>query len=137
MNNNNKRLDDKSKLIMVTGIKGVDTLISVYNQEGIKAASQLDNKLVYTYELLIDLKKLGLSANYASKFAYNIKLAGVDAGAVFKESGVQFINNGTSGEIIIDPGFKNFAKPNLPQKVNVDVFESPTDFWGEYTLAKK
>ena len=38
---NNKRLAERSKLIRVTGIKGVDTLISVYNQDGIKATLSL------------------------------------------------------------------------------------------------
>jgi len=139
MNNNNLRLGDKSKLIMVTGIKGVDTLISLYNQDGIKAASQFDNKMAYTYELAIDLKKLGLTVNDAQKFTYNIKLGGVDMAAAWKDVGITVVfgEGGMPVSVNMDPGTTTVVKPNLPYKIHVVTFTSPTDFWGEYTLAKK
>lgn len=70
----NKSLTEKAKIIKVTGIKTLDTLISIYNTDGIKTAIRFDNKMVYTYELAIDLKLLGLTANNTDKFYYNLML---------------------------------------------------------------
>jgi len=139
MNNNNLRLGNKSKFIMVTGIKGVDTLISVYNQDGIKAASQFNNKMIYTYELAISLKLLGMAGNDPVKFAYNIKLPGVDMDAALGQVTIRDEDGNlrhylAPGVTVAD--IKN-NPPSLPSKVNLSVFQSPTDFWGEYTLAKK
>ena len=98
--------------IKVTGIKGIDTLISIYNDTGIKLAARFNNTMRFIYELAIPLKYLNL-ANGIDKFSYNIKL-----------------NAPTSALQSID-----LDNPNA----NVDAVYriSPTDFWGEYTLAKK
>ena len=64
----------KSKLIRVTGIKNVDTLISVYNDAGIKTAALFDNRMAYTYELSVPLKTLDLTINNPAKFAYQLKI---------------------------------------------------------------
>lgn len=71
---NNSRMNQRSKFIKVTGIKGMDTLISVYNMDGIKAAALFDDKDVYTLELSVGLKLTGLAINDHTKFNYNIKL---------------------------------------------------------------
>jgi len=129
MNINNKRLADNSKLIAVTGIKGLDTLISVYNQDGIKTAELFDNKMVYTYELAVDLKRLELTR--LQKFAYHITVNGPGAAAF-----------GTG--VLVGNTLDRTANPQaaasldaLVAKVNtLSQPAAPTDFWGEYTLSK-
>jgi hypothetical protein len=139
MNIANTNLTNRSKFIMVTGIKDVDTLVSVYNTDGIRASAQFDNKMIYTYELAIDLKQLGIDVNSTDVFAYNIRLSGVDLVAVYKESGLKTTT--VQGMVIPTgriPGAKTYnLNPSLPTKVHMVDFTNPTDFWGEYTLVKK
>ena len=111
----NKSLTDYSKFIGVTGIKTLDTLIAVYNVDGIRVAELFDNKICYTYELAIDLKLLKAKMSNASKFAYHIS---------------------------INP-FSLFNIPDrTPAKAGGDEIRADlngsavTDMWGEYTLAK-
>jgi len=109
----NKVLDVRSKSIRVSGIKPVtDNDISVYNQQGIKAASQFDKQIAYTYELAIPLKYLTLPNNGADGFTYNIKI------------------NEPSDE----PVSHGDAPPSPPMAITATV---STDFWGKYILAKK
>jgi hypothetical protein len=113
----NKKLDTKSKLINVAGIKTIaDGSISVYNQDNIKAVAQFDGNMVYTYELALPLKYLSLPKN--GKFSYQIKI---------NES--------------VEP--KLSVGDQLPPPIAVRGGVSPvpsnsfsTDFWGEYTLVK-
>ena len=72
----NKLLGESCKSIKVTGVKNLDTLISVYNDEGIKAAGLFNNKKVYTCEIAISLKHLGLSTTNPQIFFYHISLNG-------------------------------------------------------------
>ncbi|GGA94627.1 hypothetical protein [Mucilaginibacter rubeus] len=132
-----------SKLIKVTGIKSMDSLISVYNHDGIKAAGAFNNKLFFTYELSISLKQLGLDANAPAKFTYNIKLPGVDMAAVYNAAGQATTLAGGVYVVPIGPlpgvsdeYIKN-NQPSFPVKVHIEAFTSSTDFWSEYTLAKK
>ncbi len=128
----NKTLAEKSKVIRVTGIPGLDTTISVYNEDGIKTAERFDLKgtdtyeITYTYELGIDLKQLGLSfptaiRNDPPKFTYHIAL------------------NSTNSFDATIPTPANPADAAAVETKMAKVGEalSPTDFWGEYTLAKK
>lgn len=143
MNNNNNRLIDKSKFIMITGMDGVDTLTSVYNQDGIRAVALFDRDMIYTYELSVNLKKLKLDINKPVKFAYNIRLNGVDEEAVWRKYGVimTFNERGAVTSMSRVPGFKRTGGkvqvPSLPSKVHLPIFIMPTDFWGEYILTKK
>ncbi len=128
MNVYNKRLDEKSKNIGVIGIPGLDTLISVYNEDGIKTGERFNNKMTYTYELSIDLKKLGLSVNDAAKFAYHIKLNGA---ATFMDIKI----NGVGGRAP-DPAMQEKVQQLMAQ-MGANSGGEATDFWGEYTLARK
>ena len=111
----NKMLDSKSKTIRISGIKTISEQdISVYNQERIKAVSQFDKQLAYTYELVIPLKYLMLPNNGADGFSYNIK-----------------INEPNETPVPHGPGS---PPPPPPMAMTAT---APTDFWGEYTLAKK
>lgn len=104
----NAVLEAKSKLINISGIKDIkDPAISVYNEEGIKAASLFDKDLIYTYELAIPLKYLNLPA---TAFSYHLKINAPD-----------------------ETPMRHDGPPAPPMLVTST---APTDFWGEYTLAK-
>jgi hypothetical protein len=115
----NTRMNDKSKEIRVLGIKNIDTLISVYNTDGIKAASAFDNKMVYTYEMAISLKTLGLSINAPAKFMYQVMINAMES------KGINVVKN-DAGRIVS----VNIVGPNAVMG------QEATDFWGEYMLTK-
>jgi len=73
---NNQTLKDQAKTIEVTGVKNIDSIISIYNEPGIKVAGRFDAGQGYTYELAIPLKHLHLDNNIAQRFEYQILLNG-------------------------------------------------------------
>ncbi|MGZ3755020.1 MAG: hypothetical protein ACXVAY_17090 [Mucilaginibacter sp.] len=130
----NGLLSEKSKLVAVTGIPSVDTLLSVYNEDGIKTAELFDNQGAYTYELAIDLKKLGLDINNPAKFAYHITLNGSPL-LNFKTT-----SDGGGSAAVYSVSAAPVGSALLDAKISLDLMQSsssPTDFWGEYILAKK
>jgi len=123
---NNRSLEKQSKLIMTTGIKGVDTLISVYNDNDIKVAERFDHKMAYTYELALPLANIGLAAGDPVKFNYHIMLNGTSPLPG---------NTKSISKIQLSPGGGNDP---IEAKLGLEAqLTAPTDFWGEYTLAKK
>jgi len=142
MNVKNKDFANKSKIIGVKGVKGLDTILSIYNRDGIKAAGTFNSKLYFTYELSIDLKLLGLAIGNPAKFAYNIRLPGVNMQAVYAASG-QATTVTSAGYVLANgilPGFTEeyvrTNQPSFPHKVHMVDFMNPTNFWGEYILKK-
>jgi hypothetical protein len=117
---NNKGMGDKAKLIRTAGMKDIDTLISVYNADGIKAVGMFDNKQTYAYELSITLKNLGLDVNNPIKFAYQLMINEVAA------QGITFTNDASG----------NVTSISITKGPNTAMGQAATDFWGEYTLAK-
>jgi len=114
----NKLIGKTYKQILVSGITTVkEPLLSVYNDEGILAAAQLNNHMEYFYELAVPLKYLARFIPVGGKLKYNIQI-----------NPRPFRKN---------PGA--FEPPVL--KTTTTDFESiymnnATDFNGEYTLAK-
>jgi hypothetical protein len=126
MNTFNNTFTNKAKTIRLSGLKDLDTLISVYNKDGIKARGAFDNKLYFTYELSIDLKLLELSAADHTKFNYDIRLNEVDIDYV---PGMEIARN--------DEGFITKIFVSNPQLANSFASAlSTTDCWGGYTLVK-
>ncbi len=123
---NNSIQKSKHKLVKVKGVSGVDTLLSVYNESGIKVAGLFDSKNTYTLEMVIDLKLIGLSAKDASTFAYQIRLNGEKFHPMIL-SPIQPNGMPPTAETV-----EMFAKANERLAMRV----AATDFWGEYTLAK-
>jgi len=119
VNNINAELESKAKLIKVMGIKNVDTLISVYNLDGIKAAGLLDNKLHYNYELAVSLAELALDINNPKKFMYQVIINEVE-----DKTPHGTLKAASGGQISF-----TISSPKLSG-------QPATDFWGEYTLAK-
>jgi len=122
MNVTNKRMTDRITSIKVIGIKTLDTIISVYNEDGIKAASLFDNKIVYTWEMAVSLKNLGMSTANPVKFAYNVRIN--EIAPTWKPT----VTEGPGGMKTMNfiGGLKSSPNPQYA-----------TDFWGEYILAKK
>jgi len=122
MNVANRELANKSKEIKVFGIKGIDTSISVYNEDGIRAVSLFDRQIAYTYELVIPLKYIAL--NGQGKFNYTVKLNG---------------SNNFEGIRIIDypgGGVAMYWDGDKPPENEIQFMKFPISFSGSYTLVK-
>ena len=123
----NKKLHNNEKYISTSGMPNVDTLLSIYNDNGIVAKESFDKGMVYTYELTVPLKYLKLGS--VAKFAYHIVLQGI---SVDKDMGLTQTTN-ADGRIVISfaSGATTVKNDHMPAVI------STTDFWGEYALAKK
>lgn len=109
---------DTLKYISVDGFKDItDSVISIYNTYGLKAAARFHENGSYSYELAIPLKLLGLSPADPQEFAYNIKVNGAPEGDDNRGFGRRR---------------GNFGRGNIDM---LDMLSS-TDFWGKYTLAQ-
>ena len=122
----NDDLEAKAKYIRVTGLPQIDTLISVYNTDGIKAHSAIDGKMNLVVEMSVELKLLGLSTADLKSFNYNIMLNAVPFDNV---PGVE-ISRDDNGKITL----MNVTNSKLARLYVSGI--STTDCWGTYTLVK-
>jgi hypothetical protein len=134
MMRNNKLLEQKLKSIIVKGIKDLDTL-SIYNDTGIKAAGQFDNKKVYTFELAIPLKYMGLSTDGASKFAYHMIFNGYSPENLSVVQAAMFMPGGSLKQV--DGNSPEMQQAMMDLNMKIARRNPHTDFWGEYTLVSK
>ena len=140
-----------AKEIKVFGFKDIaDSLISIYNEYGIKAAIGYDDKGNFTYELAIPLNALSLSVDNAKEFAYNVKVNGLQlmmrmnmdgggpggGGRDGGGGGGGFGGGGGGGGGFPGGGNVSFGGPGGGNNSFQDMI-SPSDFWEEYTLSKK
>jgi hypothetical protein len=127
----NSKLTMGSKEVALWGIQQVtDTLISVYNDYGIKTAVLFDNKKAYTYELALPRKyfkhlldketfNYDVILNGAKINSYKVRINGVAADAGSDKIADLVSKMGSGGG---NSGFMYLT--------------TPTDFSGSYTLAK-
>jgi hypothetical protein len=130
MNIHNKALSTKYKLIGIAGIEAItDSLLSIYNKEDIMASAKFDGKLNYTYEMAVPLKYLKVTGD--QKLLYNIKLNA----ATIDGRKLEIISPRPNLNIVqyIGTDGVNYQLGNDPHSL---ALVAPTDFWGEYTLAK-
>ena len=132
--NTNKLLTSDLRFIRTTGFKNVtDTLISVYNEHGIKVATALSNKnsMICEFEIPIALLKL-----QGDKFNYNVKLNGPKLRPVnVPVSMPEVERTAVPLSVFKDAGVVN--RENMTKQQSEMVASTlSTDFWGEYTLAK-
>ncbi|EHQ26316.1 hypothetical protein Mucpa_2177 [Mucilaginibacter paludis DSM 18603] len=93
-----KQIIDAAKEIRVLGFKDIaDSLISVYNEYGIKAAIGYNAAGNYNYELAIPLKLLSLSPGNNKEIAYQIKVNGITMPANFGPDNMRGGANGGFG----------------------------------------
>lgn len=116
----------QAKEIKVLGAEGLsDSLISIYNEYGIKAAANVDIHGNYIYELVVPFTLLKLNADKPKEMAYSIKINGRQMNFRFEGGGNREGGFGGSG----NGGGGN--RPNF----DPSMFE-PTFFWERYTPAK-
>lgn len=146
-----KQLITSSKEIKVIGFKDMtDSLISIYNEYGIKTAIGYDSLGNYSYELAIPLKLIELSIDQVQEIAYNIKvngLANMGGGAPRGGAGGGFGAEGGGGGGFGGGGNRGggggrgngggSAGAGRGSGQDMADLTSPTDFWAKYTLAKK
>lgn len=131
-----------AKEIRIKGFKNTtDTLVSIYNEYGIKAFANIDKDNAFFYEVAIPLEALGISVESPKEFAYNIKLNGLQLpdfgggnGGGGGRGGFGGGNGGGGGG-----NFRGGGGGGGGDRGGMDfqAMLSPTDFWGKYTLAKK
>lgn len=129
-----------AKEIKVVGFTSVeDTLISIYNEYGIKAAIGYDAQGSFTYELAVPLKMLGLSSGDTKEIAYNIKLNGLQIAARNDDGGGFVGGGGFGGGGGRSRGGNGGGGGNGGARSAIDFAElaSPSDFWAKYSLATK
>lgn len=115
----NTKIVQLFKFIAVEGITEIkNKMLPIYNNEGIAASIKFSKKMDCIYKLTIPLKYLGISLNNSNTFKYRIKLNGTPEVAA----------NGAPTFIVRNPGM---VLP--PESLYLNY---PTDFFGEYTLAK-
>jgi hypothetical protein len=118
LNNRNSLLAQKFKTIGTMGITGLDTL-SVYNDQGIKAASRFDENYAYTIELAVPLKYLKDIITENQPFFYNLSCNGFYSNAIPRGSSPDYMAGWNAANADISKKYPHY------------------DFWGKYTLAKK
>ncbi|MFD0748519.1 hypothetical protein ACFQZS_00090 [Mucilaginibacter calamicampi] len=124
----NKKIKDGFKFIGTSGLKGViSDMISLYNAEGILATAVFDENLYYNFELAVPLKLVVGNATPKS-INYNIQINGYAfGGSDLKSIRDKFLTyRGADGKdyVLGEPTPRNWS------------LATPTNFWGEYTLAK-
>lgn len=122
------------KEIKVSGFKAItDSLISIYNEYGVKTVASFDQKGAFVYELAIPLSILELSTTSTKEFVYQIKLNGLSSmnfgggGGNFGGGGGNFGGGNRGG----NGGGGNFGGGGGQDLM------SPTDFWAKYSFQKK
>ncbi len=124
---NNKNLMAMSKFIRFNDGKGADSLLSIYNDQGAKAAALFDNTMALTMEIAIDLKLLNLTYQDTDKFLYHIECNGMKMENLNGFNTVATPGGGTKMQVVVG---------SVTQRDITDGIAT-TDFWGEYKLAKK
>jgi len=128
---NNSKLAAGTKWIYTNGIAGVDTLLSVYNDKGIEAAAAFDNKKIYTLEIAIDWKLLGLTAEKGEKFSYHLVVNDEPHKYALVHNMVVRAAPGADA-VVTDQTRAASESLNAAMAPRY----ATTDFWGEYTLTK-
>ncbi len=124
------------KEISALGFKAItDTLISIYNEYGIKAAANIDDKGVYTAELAIPLTLLNIPADQ-KEIAYNVKVNGLQLQlGKFGGGGGRLSISGSGGGYSGGGGGGGFGGGGFKEMPDSDDLTIATDFWAKYTMA--
>lgn len=125
---NNKLLKQNHKYIKVEGVEGLDSLVSVYNDNGLQAAELIDDSKAYILEMIVKIKLLGFSANDGRKISYKLKVNSIPG----KSPTIDNIR--IAGMTEIPPEMRAQVLADVTEKwVRMD---GGTELQGEYTLAK-
>jgi hypothetical protein len=117
----NNKITTVAKEIKVKGFKTIiDTLIAVYNETGIKSATQVNKSGALTCEFLVPIKLLGIAPNSGKMVFYNVMVNGVTS---IQQS------NPASGVTV-----RSVPNALSGNSSNINTVQYPTDFWGSYTV---
>jgi hypothetical protein len=147
-----KKAVSNFKEVKLVGFKDIpDSVISIYNEYGIKAFVDFDSKGALVIEMAVPLKAMHLDAG--SAFAYNIKLNGINLNAIMPGmnqmvmggmgGGSSFSSGGGGGggmatTVVVSGGSMGGGGGGMPRGMgDIANMLSPTDFWGKYTISKK
>lgn len=123
----NSRLDQLCKSIVIKE-KNISDTISVFNDIGIKAIGYFDNSKFYNLEMAVSLDKIGLSKLSNGKLVYHLIVNGTTA---FTDLQIRAAPDASSAERRAVEMLVASGEPRAA------MMAAPTDFRGEYTLAKK
>lgn len=117
------------KEIKISGFKSIsDSLVSIYNEYGIKAVAKMDEQGAYVYEMAVPFVLMDITFDETKEFAYQIKLNGRPATGNFamrtNAGGGGFVSGNARG---FGGGGANMARQDLMVA---------TDFWGKYIIQK-
>lgn len=123
------------KEIKIKGFANItDSLISIYNEYGIKAVAKMDDQKAYFCEIAVPLSLLELSVDGKKEIAYQIKLNGRQAGS----GNFTMRTNASGGNNRSGFGGGNnrggFGGVNTNSRQDLT---TPTDFWGKYIIQKQ
>jgi len=135
------------KDVKLVNFKGIpDSVISIYNEYGVKGYVDFDSKGALIIEIALPLKEMKMDAG--SAFTYNIKLNGINLNAImpgamaggFGGNMGGTMGGGGGGNFGGGGGFSGAGggAVGMPRNMgDIANMFSPTDFWGKYTLIKK
>ena len=146
--NMRKKAISIDKEIKLVGFKDIpDSVISIYNEYGIKAAIDFDNKGSLVVEMLIPLKYLHIADGKDASFAYNLKLNGINLNGIIPGGNAMFGGDGPGGGGFARGGGGGGGFGGEAPRINAGAAAAgmadianminPTDFWAKYILAKK
>jgi hypothetical protein len=119
----NKQISGHIKEIPLNGAKGIDNgKISIYNDLGIMGNILIDDKKVYTCELVLPLKYIAQVIDADGKFNYRMQVNGLNT------------PDGKHGIIVGGRSLDPSANPTIHESVNW--LDSPTYLDGTYELVK-
>ncbi|WP_316816519.1 hypothetical protein [Pedobacter nyackensis] len=119
-----KKKLEKAKEIKIRGFKNTtDTLLSIYNDLGIKTFANIEKDNSFFCEVSIPLEGLGISIKGSNSFAYNVKVNGIQMPGL------------DNNRIIVAPP-PGVSGGNFDGGMDDQAMTSSTDFWGKYKLAK-
>lgn len=119
----NTQVSGHIKEIPVVGAKGIaDSVISIYNDLGIKAAGLIDLKKAYTCEIAIPLKYIDQLFDASGSFRYRLQLNGLDT-------------SGKDGTIVVGGHSSDPLESAVSHDSSIFLI-SPTYLQGTYTLAR-
>ncbi len=135
LKSNNELLQKFHKLMIVKGIKGLDT-VAVYNDAGIAFAEAFDSNGDYTMELQLPIQFIKFLPGDNPKFSYHMSINGIPpiklSGGAMTLSGNGIVSFKSARDIspeeqaAIDEAVTRITKRN-----------AATDFRAEYTLVKE
>jgi hypothetical protein len=131
----NNDFHNRAKEIKVNGLTGTDTLISIYNNNGIMVQGAFNKDIYYTCELRIPLDALKNVINENGEVAYGVLLHGLN----MKDNDNNTRGKATlpSGKVIPSIVHHNFNGSTSDYLSMLGSLSSDTNFQSIYKLAKK